>query len=280
MEVNTSQEHPKSESTETERVADGDLERLEDGRVIIEGAILHLPKPNDLFFKRVIRTHIEPLPPLHRQRGPNPIPLLALCLPFTYEDQLRFIELHKIGAGNSKTRLGTRIYAGLQFLRQNLPKPYTRWTTIDESTRCVVLATNASKADLSLAFNLDKLEAVRRFMGVPWIPTWNEPEAELQTPIWRTPRTTPADLVNWPEDLPCQRSLTWESAQHVDEDDWGIIWERVETRAAVHARVKGGQVPDFDTPMSEAFKLDEPIYNFTINREFEKTGILEGYLGF
>jgi hypothetical protein len=36
----------------------------------------------------------------------------------------------------------------------------------------------------------------------------------------------------------------------------------VEIRCAVYAEVKGGEVPDMDVPMSEAFLLDEPIYDF------------------
>jgi hypothetical protein len=143
-------------------------------------------------------------------------------------------------------------------LRQHLPLKYNRWVTIDKYTRAVVLATNRAKSDLALAFNLDMLEKIRHLMGVPWIPTWNHPQSEMHTPFKTRPDIRP-EFVNWPECLPTLPRITWEDITQLDESQWTQIWEFEEVRLEMRARVIGGEIPDEDIPMSEAFVLEEIV---------------------
>ncbi|KAH6906128.1 hypothetical protein BKA70DRAFT_1290793 [Coprinopsis sp. MPI-PUGE-AT-0042] len=202
-------------------------------RVLIRGVRLNLPRPNDLFFYRVVNDHIHPF-------------LLYL----NYANR-RGILVDK--------PIHERQTMAMAHLRQNLPQRYTRWVTIDEHTRAVVLATNRIRSDLALAFNLDMLEKIRRLMGVPWIPTWNIPESEMHTPF-KIPRPDILpELVDWPHGMPSLPSLTWKGLNQLEEPDWTDLWNMVDVRLEMRVRVKGGELPDEDVPMSQTFRLDEPL---------------------
>jgi hypothetical protein len=230
-----------------------------DRPVVIKGVRLTLPAPNDLYFRRVVKEHIEPFPPVSEllPNGSRPVPVLVLCLPFTEEDQLRYAGRYKLEV---KAPLSQRLAAAMLHLRQNLPQGYNRWCTIDEYTRAVVLATNESKSDLAFAFDLDMLEEIRRLMGVRWIPTWNIPESDIHAPDDKNRPNILPSLFDWPDDLPCCPDLTWEGFQLLSKQRWEDLWNMVEVRLEVYARVKGGEVPDSETPMAEAFQLDEPVH--------------------
>lgn len=178
----------------------------EDRNVVIQGVSLTLPLPDDIYFRRVVREHIEPFPPVSDSPSPGPIPVVALCLPFTEEDQLRYAARHKI---ETKAPLSQRLAGAMLHLKQNLPQNYSRWVTIDEYTRALVLATNKTKDDLELAFDLDMLEKIRRLMGVRWIPTWNIPESDIHVPEDGNQRQdVPPEFTGWPKDLPSCPALT------------------------------------------------------------------------
>lgn len=197
--------------------------------------------------------HIQPFPPLCDLDAPEPVPLLALCLPFTETDQLNYAD--RLGIMVDSPDHERQIMA-MSHLRQNLPQRYTRWVTIDKYTRAVVLATDRSKSDLALAFNLDMLERIRRLMAVPWIPTWNTPESEMHTPFVIPRPDIRPELVNWPEEIPSLPSLTWKAILQLEEQEWTRIWDLVEVRLEMRLRARGVEIPDDDVPMSEAFTLD------------------------
>jgi hypothetical protein len=210
---------------------------------------------SDSFFRRILDIHIEPFPPLADTDDPeHPVPLLVLCLPFTEDDQLRYADRHKL-APQSKPFY--RRDAALHHLRQTLPRLYTRWVTIENSIRAVVLATNQTKSNLALGFNLDILEKIRRHMGVPWIPTWNLPDSDIQETIHRGRVSIEPSLINWPDELPVAPSITWKDVDMLTEPEWEFLWRMVQVRVEVHLRVKGGPAPSNDTPMCFAFQLDK-----------------------
>ncbi|KAH6906130.1 hypothetical protein BKA70DRAFT_1290795 [Coprinopsis sp. MPI-PUGE-AT-0042] len=224
-------------------------------RVVIKGVTLTLPLPGDAFFRRIVDRHIEPFPPLCDWDNPSSAPLLALCLPFTDDDQLRYANRRNLAP---QSPIFHRRELALLHLRQNLPQKYTRWVTINDSIRAVVLATNETKSNLALAFNLDMLEQIRRLMGVRWIPTWNIPESDIQETIHKGRISIALSLVDWPADLPYAADMTWEDLDVLREDLWEDLWTMVEVRLEMHARVKGGTIPPYDVPMATAFQLDEP----------------------
>ncbi|KAH6906129.1 hypothetical protein BKA70DRAFT_1290794, partial [Coprinopsis sp. MPI-PUGE-AT-0042] len=226
-------------------------------RVLMQGVWLNLPSSEDCFFYRVVRGHIEPFPPLCDLYGPDPVPLLALCLPFTPKDQMNYANKHALCEGGGEFE---RMDMALLHLRQNLPQKYTRWVTIDGYTRAVVLASNRAKSDLSLAFDLDMLEKIRRLMGVRWVPTWNFPEGKMVPASNNAQPDIREDLIDWPEDLPSLPSLTWKEIEQLEEPEWSHLWNMVEVRLEMRARVKGAAIPGEDVPMSEAFELEEPVY--------------------
>jgi hypothetical protein len=211
--------------------------------------------PSDLFFRRVVKAHIAPFPPLADPDAPFPVPVIALCLPFTEDDQLRYANRHNLVP---HLPMGSRKESALLHLRQRLPRGYTRWVTLGSYTRAVVLATNESKSNLALGFKLDLLEEIRRLMGVRWIPTWNLPETGIQKTIYKGCPAIDQSFVNWPEDLYSVRDLTWEGLDMLKADEWRVLWLMLEVRLEMYARAKNEKVPPSNIPMFKSFQLDEP----------------------
>ncbi|KAH6915498.1 hypothetical protein BKA70DRAFT_1259110 [Coprinopsis sp. MPI-PUGE-AT-0042] len=212
------------------------------------GVRARIPPRGDAFFKRVLHQHIMPVPPFRKRTGPVPVPLLVLCIPFTIEDQLRYADKHNLAIGQPDNQY-VRCLAALEHLRRRvLPRQFSRWATVDDSNRCVVIATNESAADLELAFNLDMIESTRRLMGVQWIPT---KDTTKTSPVLPDP-----ELVAWPAGLPRVPNLTWNTLRQFADHEWVRVWKLVDVRLEIYARAKGGQVPPREVPMCLAFKLD------------------------
>ncbi|KAH6906131.1 hypothetical protein BKA70DRAFT_1290796 [Coprinopsis sp. MPI-PUGE-AT-0042] len=223
-------------------------------RVNILGVTLELPQPNDPFFRRIVREHLEPFPPITTPDGPHRVPLIALCLPFASNDQLEYADRHNLAA--SSKWICERMTVALDHLRARLPRRYSRWTTLESqhagSIRCIVLATNRSRTDLESAFDLDGLEKVRRLAGVRWIPTWNVSSGGKKEP------DVDPQFVQWPSDLPKEKKLGWKSVGQAKEHQLEVLWDLVEVRAEVSSRVKKTEYPGAEIHMAHAFKLDEP----------------------
>lgn len=129
-------------------------------------------------------------------------------------------------------------------LRKNLPQKYTRWTTIDRSTRAVVLASNRSKSKLALGFNLDTLEKIGRLTGVRWIPTWNLPEETMHSATDLLQTDIDLDLLDWPDDLPSLPSLTWQTIWQLEKHQWPRLWEIIWWRREMREKALGKSVPE------------------------------------
>ncbi|KAH6896483.1 hypothetical protein BKA70DRAFT_1316595 [Coprinopsis sp. MPI-PUGE-AT-0042] len=220
------------------------MDSIDNGGDFVEmlGVRARIPPRRDAFFKRVLHQHIMPVPPFRKRTGPVPVPLLVLCIPFTIEDQLRYADKHNLAIGQPDNQY-LRCLAALEHLRRRvLPRQFSRWATVDDSNRCVVIATNESAADLELAFNLDMIESTRRLMGVQWIPTWNTPDVPLQQGYYKTSPVLPdPELVAWPAGLPRVPNLTWNTLRQFADHEWVRVWKLV---------------PPHEVPMCLAFKLD------------------------
>jgi hypothetical protein len=221
---------------------------------------------SSLLFRRVCRQHIEPLPPLcgrHGWHGEHRVPLFVLVIPFTMRDRLHYIEERNVAPDEPKFQ--DRITIALYHMEAQLPSDCRRFVALEDSDVAinVVIATNESKGHLEKAFDLDRLERIRRAMGVQWAPTWNRvPPGETIETLFGAENLPLGDDVepesyHWPDDLPSLVPITWETTEQAPPDDCDLVEVMIRSLSEVQEEVLG--IPDLPPPhpLSQLIVLED-----------------------